>query len=172
MLGRSHFRIDSFNASSWIDQVGDSAGRLRFEIITGAVGEPDLPVGIAEKRKPEVELARERRVFVRRVEADAKDLAVLLGKLGSEIAEPATFGGSPGSVRLWIEPEQNVPAPQLGERERGSLVGQDGEVGRDISNRKHGASLPGSGESACRPNGALRIRPVSHRARLVAPEQE
>ena len=99
--------------SFFVDHVGDAAGVLVFARVTGAVGEADRSLGIAEQREWKVELFGEALVVGRRVEADAEDAGVLLAVLFDEVPEPGPFLRSARCVGFRVEPEHYFFAAQI-----------------------------------------------------------
>jgi hypothetical protein len=99
--------VDRENVSLGADDVAHPLGVGGVLALTGAVGEPDVPRGVAEQREVEVELLGKSAILVFRVEADSQNLRVLLLELSDVVAEPATFRGSAGSIGLGVEPEDD-----------------------------------------------------------------
>lgn len=66
----------------------------RLEVVTRTVGEPDLPIGVAQQWEVEPKLLSEVLVLLGCIEADAQNLCVLLLILRSLVAEPVTLGRS------------------------------------------------------------------------------
>ena len=124
--------IDREDVPVGTDHVAHPLGVGRVLAVAGAVGEPDVPAGIAEEREVEIELLGEGAILLLRVEADPENLRVLLLELSDVVAEPATFSGSAGGVGLGIEPEDHdlsevVPqsneiSPMILHFERGSFL--------------------------------------------------
>jgi hypothetical protein len=69
-----------------------------------------------------MELLREGGVLRFRVEADAEDGRVPGVELGLQVAEPATLLCSTGSVRLGVEPENQVLASEVRKADRAAGV--------------------------------------------------
>jgi len=121
----------------FIDDVGDAAGVLVFRGFRGAVGEADLAFGVAEKRKGEVELLRERGVLFLVVEADAEDLGVLRFILRREVPEPGTLTRSTGCVGLRIEPEDDLLPAQIAETHAIAVVIGHVEIRSSVARLQH-----------------------------------
>ena len=92
------------------DQVADALGRPGVRCVAGAIGQADLPRRIAEEGKGVVEFLGEGGILLDCVKRDSQDLGIVRLKLCVEVAEPATFFRSTRSIRLRIEPHQNVLA--------------------------------------------------------------
>jgi hypothetical protein len=107
MPRRVDLGIDREDVTVGADDVAHPPGVGGVPAVTSAVGEPDVPSRVAEKGEVEAELLRERAVVVLRVEADPQDLGVRILEFPNVVAEPATFGGSAGSVGLGVEPEDD-----------------------------------------------------------------
>ena len=105
-----------------------------------AVGGADLPVGVADQREVEVELLGEGLVLGGAVERRAEDDGALGIVVGLEVAEPATFRRSARRVGLRVEPQHDLLALQLGQRDRLSRVIATGEVWRFVAGLEHIAS--------------------------------
>jgi hypothetical protein len=125
--------IDRENISIGTDDVAHAPRVAGVPAVASAVREPDLPSGVAQKGEVEVELLRERAVLVFRVEADSQNLGVLLLELPDVVAEPATFGGSAGCIRLGVEPEYDDLSQVVPQSDEIPLVILDLEVGGLLS---------------------------------------
>jgi len=108
MGGGVDLRVGLAHLAVGADQVADPACRGRLGVVGRAIGEAELPVGVAQEREGEAELLGEGRVGLLVVEAGPEDLDALGVVLRDSVAEPATLGRSAGSVRLGIEPEDDV----------------------------------------------------------------
>ncbi len=145
MSRRIDFGIDREDVSVGADDVAHPLGVGRVLGLTGAVGEPDVPSRVAEKGEVEVELLRERTVLVLGVEADSQNLRVRVLELPDVVAEPATFGGSAGSVGLGVEPEDDDPSQIIREPNEFPSMVLDREVRRFVAFLQHPRRLrPGS----------------------------
>lgn len=120
-----------------VDQVTDAIRVAGLRIVTGAVGETDLAVGVTQQRKGKVEFPSERGILFDRVEARAEDLDVESLELVLLIAEPATFNRSTRGISLWVEPQQHFAPAQAGQRERVTFVGGHREVRSRVTNVEH-----------------------------------
>ena len=115
MPGRIDVRVRLTHGSVRADPIADA---LRVGGVLGVactVVHPHRARRIAEKRKVEVELLRERAVVVDAIETDTEDVNVPVGVLLSLVAEPATLLRSPGGVGLGIEPQNDVLSRVVGE---------------------------------------------------------
>jgi len=131
--------IDREYVSVGTDDVAHALCIARIPAVTGAVSEPDIPSGVAEEGEVEVELLRESTVLFLRVEADSQNLGVLFLELPDVVAEPATFRGSAGSIRLGIEPQDDdLPEIVLQLNEIPKVI-LDFERGRFFPLPQHGA---------------------------------
>jgi hypothetical protein len=124
-----------------VDQVGDAARVFILGRIGGAVREADLSFGVAQQREGEVELFGETLVRFLLVEAGAEDEGVLRGVLLDEVPEPGTFARSAGCVGLWIKPEHDLLAAQIGKPDAIALMIEDVEVRSVVAWLEH-LSLP------------------------------
>ena len=120
-----------------VDDVGDPVRVPRVRLVAGPVGKTDLAIHIAEQREEEIELLRECRVFLDRIEGAAQDLDASLLELRVEVAEPATFGRSTRCVGLRIEPEDDRLPTELADRRVPVQVVLDEEIGSDVSHVQH-----------------------------------
>jgi hypothetical protein len=102
----------------------DHADALRAlgGIDVGAVRGADLSIGVTDQWEVEVELLGEGLVLGGTVERYAQDDRILGIVLRLQVAEPATFRGSPGRVGLRIEPQHDRLSLQRGQRDRGAGV--------------------------------------------------
>jgi hypothetical protein len=116
------FGIDGEDAPVGPDDIAHPFGVLRVLPVAGAVGEPDLPRGVTEKREVVVELLGEGAILLLGIEADAENLRVLLLELSSPVAEPATFCRSAGCIGLWVEPEDYYLSEEILEPDQPSAV--------------------------------------------------
>jgi hypothetical protein len=89
-----------------------------------------------------VEFLRERGVVAFVVEAGAENDRVPGVELGLEVAEPATLLGSARGVGLRVEPEQYVPASEVGEANRAPGVILRLEIGGGRAGLEHGNLYP------------------------------
>ena len=92
-----------------------------------------------------MELIRELPVLLRRVEADAEDLRVLLLVLPDEVPEPGTFLRSTGCVGLRIEPEHHFLSAQIAQANGIAVVVDRLEVGRSVTRLQHLSRSSGHG---------------------------
>jgi hypothetical protein len=120
-----------------VDHVRDAARIFVLRRVGGAVREADLVLGVAEQREREVELLGEAAILLDRVETDADDLCVLRFVLEVEVPEPGTLTRSTGGVGLWVEPEDDFLAAQVGELHTVALVIDGVEVGSGIAYVQH-----------------------------------
>ena len=125
------------DASVRTDDISDPSGVLRLLRITRAVGETDRPVGVAKQRKLVLELLRKGVVVGNRVETDAQYDRSLLQVLGMEVAEPATFEASAGSIGLRIEPKDDILPFVVGQPNDTVLVILDRETWGRVTNLEH-----------------------------------
>jgi hypothetical protein len=116
------FGIDLDDPPVGSDEVADPLGVGRIGAVARPIEKAHLARRVAEQRKVEVEFLRERAIVLFGVEADAENLSVLLFVEPELVAEPATFGGSAGGVRLGIEPENDVFSAVVGESDEVPLV--------------------------------------------------
>ena len=142
MLRGRDLRVGGRDASIRTDDVRDPAGRRRVGRVAGSVSQPDFSLGVAEERKIEGELLRERRVLGDGVEGDAEDLGVALLKFGAEVPEPETFLRSPRRIGLGIEPENDRLSPVVGETLSLAGVIGDSEVRGLVADVQHFALEP------------------------------
>ena len=120
-----------------VDDVSDPVGVASVRLVAGPVGKTDLAIHIAEQRKGEIELLREGRVFLDRVEGAAQDLDASLLELRVEVAEPATLGRSTRCVGLRVEPKDVRFSTELADRRVPVQVVLDEEIGSDVSHVQH-----------------------------------
>jgi len=120
-----------------VDEIRDAAGVLVFRGVARAVGEADLPVGVADQREGKVELRGEALVVFALVEADADDLCVLRFVLVAEVPEPGTLRGSAGCVGLRIEPEDDFLSAKVAETDGVAVMIDSFEIGGDVARLQH-----------------------------------
>ena len=132
--------IDREDVPVGTDDVAHALRIAGVRAVASAVGEPDVPSGVAEKREVELELLRESAVLFLRIEADSQNLRVLLLELPDVVAEPATLGRSAGGIRLRIEPEDHDLPEVVPEPHEIPLVILDFELGRFLTFLQHGHS--------------------------------
>ena len=137
MAFRVHLRMGLEDLSVRTDHVRDPLGRVRRRRIARAVRHADLAFHVAEEREREGELPGKGGVLLDGVERDAPDLGVLLLEFRVEVAEPATFEGSTGSIGLRIEPEDDRFPFLAGQPNGVSAMVPDLEVRRRVSDGKH-----------------------------------
>jgi len=109
------------------DDVRDAARVLRLGVVAGAVVETNLPRGVAQELIGKVELVRERRILLDRVERNPEDRNLPGVELFFQVAVPATFEGSTRGVGLRVEPEHDAAALVIGQAHLVSQVIGDGE---------------------------------------------
>jgi len=114
--------IDRDDRAVGSDEITDPPGIGCVSTIARPIEKTHSARRVAEQRKVEIEFLRERAIVLFRVEADAENLSVLLFVEAELVAEPATFGGSAGGVRLGIEPENDVFSAVVGESDEVPLV--------------------------------------------------
>jgi len=122
------------------DDVCDAPRVLVLWRLGGAIGDPDLPAGIADQREREVELFGEALVLFPSVEADAEDPGVFRFVLVDEVPEPGTLKRSARCVGLRIEPQNDLPAAQVPEPDGLAAMVGGLEIGGKISNIQHACS--------------------------------
>lgn len=128
MTGRVHSWINLENHAVGADEIADPFCVAGPGCVAGAIEKTYLARRVAEEWEIEFELVGERAIILLGVETDAENLGVLLLVEPELVAEPATFGGSAGSVRFRIEPEDDVLAPVIGEADVVAPVVADHEV--------------------------------------------
>jgi hypothetical protein len=137
LLGRIPRRVDLAvrlsNEAVRTDEVSDPARIIVLRAARRTIAHRDLSIGIGEERKLEIVLVPERRVGLRVVEADSDDRGIFLLVGIGEVPEPGTFGGSAGGVGLWIEPEDDVPAPVVAESDISSFLVGCFEIGSAVA---------------------------------------
>ena len=134
---RIHLDVGLGDSALLVDDVGDPLGVFVFRRRGGAVSDADLAVGIAEQGKGEVELIGEAGVGIDVVETGAEDGGVLRFVLLDEVPEPGTLGRSARCIGLRIEPEHDLAAAQVVERDLAPAVIGDFEVRGLVANVKH-----------------------------------
>lgn len=123
------------------DDVGDALGGARAGVVRGAERDAELARRVREQRERVFELLGEGLVLLGRVEADAEDLDAPGLVLLVEVAEPATLDRSTGGVGLGIEPEDERPSAQLGQRDFLARVRDHFEIRDRVADVEHGGSL-------------------------------
>jgi hypothetical protein len=121
-----------------IDHVRDAARVLVIVGITGAVGEADLVLGVAEQREGEVVFLGEAFVGGLIVEAGSEDLGVFRFVLRLEVPEPGTLARSTGGVGLRVKPEDDFAPAKIAETDAIAVVIDDIKVGCFLSRLQHG----------------------------------
>jgi hypothetical protein len=121
----------------FVDEVTDTLGIAGLHVITRSVCEPYCTLRIAEKKKGELELLRERRILFDSIKTDSEDFHVLSAKVSNLVAEPTTLGGSARGVRLGIEPQQNFFPSAIRQRNFLPLMREEGKIGSYISGFQH-----------------------------------
>ena len=134
---RIHLGVGLRHVPLFIDHVGDPPRVLVFRRIGGAVGQADLPVGVAEQGEVEAELFGEALVVGGGVEADAQDAGVLCGVLALEVPEPGTFLRSARGVGFRIEPEHDLLPAQVVQADTVAVVVDHVEIGSFIARLQH-----------------------------------
>lgn len=122
MARRVDLLIGDENVAVWTDQVGDSPGIAGIRGIRGSVSQTHGARRVAEKREGKGELAREGVVLFLRIETDTEDLAVAFVELTDSITEPVAFDRSARCVGFGVEPEKDVRARKIRERDRPPVV--------------------------------------------------
>jgi hypothetical protein len=128
------------DASFLVDHVGDALRVFVFRRTRGSIRDTDRAIGVAEQRKREAELFREAGVVGDIVETRAEDGRVLRFVLVDEVPEPGTLFRSARSIGLWIEPEHDLAAAQVVQRNRAPVVIRDLEVRSFVANVQHASS--------------------------------
>ena len=100
----------------FIDDIAYAVGIARVGRIAGAVCQADAAVGVREQQERVVELLGEGLVLVLGVETYAEDFGTLVVELLDSVTEPISLNRSTRGIGLWIEPEYNLFATELGER--------------------------------------------------------
>jgi hypothetical protein len=124
----------------FVDHVGDAARIFVFGRISGAVGETDLPVDVAQEGEWEVELLGESLVVRRLVETDPENAGVLLLVLFDEVPEPGPFFRSAGCIGLRVKPEHDLAATQVAQADVILFMIQHIEVGGLLARLEHFSS--------------------------------
>jgi hypothetical protein len=125
------------DAALFVDQVPDAAGVFVFRRDGGAVGDADLPIGIAQQREGKFVFLRKLRIVFDVVETDAEDLRVFRFVLIDEVPEPGTFGGSAGGIGLRKKPEHDLLAAEVLQLPAlAAMIGRF-EIGCRIANLQH-----------------------------------
>jgi hypothetical protein len=128
------------DAAVFVDDVGDPLRVLIFRRFGGAIGDTNLAVSVTQKGEGETELLGEAGVGVDIVEAGAEDGGVLRFVLVDEVPEPGTLGRSARCVGLRIEPQHNLAAAQIMQRNLAAVMIQHFEIGSFVSNLEHVSS--------------------------------
>jgi hypothetical protein len=128
------------DAALLVDDVGDPLRVFVFRRVGGAVGDTDLAVGVTQQREGEAELLGETGVGVDVVETGAEDGGVLRFVLVDEVPEPGTLGRSARGVGLRIEPQHNLAAAQIVQRNFAAVMIQHFEIRSFVSNLEHAPS--------------------------------
>src|SRR5262245_3354940 len=115
--------------------------RALLRIGVGAVGGADRPVGVTDQREVEVVLLGELLVVVLGVERHPEDHGVLPVVVGFQVAEPATFCGSPRGVGLRKEPQHDRLAPEVRELHGAAVVVAAREIGSLVAWIEHEPSF-------------------------------
>ena len=138
MASRVHFLVSDENVAVGTDQVGDALGIAGFSGVRGPVGQTHGARRVAEKREGKRELAGEGVVLFLRIETDTENLAVAFVELTDSITESVAFDRSARGIGFGIEPEEDVRARKICERDRRSLVCLDREGRCALSGSQHG----------------------------------
>src|SRR5712692_11498349 len=102
-----------------------------------AVGFDGCEVGVAEKREIQFVLLLESRLSLHGIGAGTKNDHTELIELRFGVTKLGRFDGSTGGVRFRIEIEQDALALEVGERDFGSLVRLEMEVGSFVACFQH-----------------------------------
>jgi hypothetical protein len=128
------------DAALLVDDVGDPLRVFVFRRVGGTVGDTDLAVGVTQQREGEVEFLGEAGVGGDIVETGAEDGGVLRFVLVDEVPEPGTLGRSARCVGLRIEPQHDLPAAQIVQRNLVAVMIQHFEIRSFVSNLEHVSS--------------------------------
>jgi hypothetical protein len=115
------------------DHVSDAPRVLGRAVVARAVGDAYLSCCVAEQREWEVEFFGEGPVLFFGVEADAKNLDVLVGELLDSVTESNPFDGSAGRVGFRVKPQHDGAALKIREPHVFSRVRSCGKVGCLVS---------------------------------------
>ena len=141
IVSRVHLRMRLGDAALLVDEVGDPFRVFVFGRGGGTVGETDLAVGVTEQREGEAEFRGEAGVGIDVVEAGAEDGGVLRLVLVDEVPEPGTLGRSARCVGLRIEPQHDLAATQIVQRDVAAVMIQHFEIRGFVTNLEHASSL-------------------------------
>lgn len=129
-LPRGILGIDGvFHETIWTDHEGQACRVFCVVLGTGTKGQRQFAALIAEKRKLESIILRERAVGLRGIERHAQDLDVAFSVLRGSITEPLALGCSPRGTCFWIEPEDVALAYEIRRTALHTLVVRQGELG-------------------------------------------
>ena len=120
-----------------IDYVRDPARVNVCRRVSGAVGQTDLALGVAQQREGKVELLSEGPVLGLVVEAGPEDLDVFGLVFIDEVPEPGTLTRSTGCVGLGIEPEHDALSAQVGQAHTVAVVIHHIEIWSILPGLKH-----------------------------------
>jgi hypothetical protein len=137
MVARIYLVINLRDIAVFIDENADTARITRLAVGTRTICDPDAAVSIAQQRKGELVLLGKRGVTLDVVEADTKDLDIILLEISDLIAEPATLDRSTRSIGLWIEPQNNLAAAQFRKRDILAFMRREREVRRPFTDLRH-----------------------------------
>ena len=118
MFGWIDLRVGLRDPLVRTDEIADPVSVLRVGLLTSPVSQSHGARGVAKQRKREIEFLGKSPILVDGVEADAQYLYVFFLQRSIEIAEPATFDGSPRCIGLWIKPEENTGPREIREFDR------------------------------------------------------
>lgn len=102
---------------------------VEFLLYPGAVGLAGLAVFVGDQGKVQIVLGLELVVLGDSILGDTDDRGFDFRKVGVQITEPASFGGSAGGVVFEIEIEHHRIAPEIRQLQRAAAVRGQGEVG-------------------------------------------
>ena len=117
------------------DHKGQACGVFGVVLGTGTVGQRQFSALIAQKRKLESILLRERAIGLGGVKRHAQDLNIALSVLRGSITEPLALGCSPRGTGLWIEPKDVALAHEVRRAALHTLVVRQRERGSRFSRR-------------------------------------
>ena len=120
-----------------VDDVGDPFRVLVGWRSGGAVGQADLPIGVAQQLEGKFEFLGEVGVGFDVVETRAEDGGVLRLVLVDEVPEPGTLGRSAGCVGLWIEPQHDLAAAQIVQGDGLPVMVCHFKIGSFVTNIEH-----------------------------------